>query len=51
MNDTAQETTTAMAVFVEHEVLGASLLPVEIIKKTQITYLHTAATLLYYQYL
>ena len=29
MNDTAQETTTAMAVFVEHEVLGASLLPVE----------------------
>ena len=29
MNDTAQETTTAMAVLVEHELLGASLLSVE----------------------
>ena len=29
MNDTAQETTAAMAVLVEHEVLGASLLPVK----------------------
>ena len=29
MNDTAQETTAAMATLVEHEVLGASLFPVE----------------------
>ena len=29
MNDTAQETTTAMATLVEQEMLGASLLPVE----------------------
>ena len=29
MNDTAQETTAVMARLVEHEVLGASLLPVE----------------------
>ena len=33
MNDTAQETTTAMATLVEHEVLGASLLPVEVEKR------------------
>ena len=29
MNDTAQETTAVMAMLVEHEVPGASLLPVE----------------------
>ena len=33
MNDTAQDTTAAMATLVEHEVLGASLLPVEEEKK------------------
>ena len=33
MNDTAQETTAAMATLVEHEMLGASLLPVEEEKK------------------
>ena len=37
MNDTAQETTAVMARLVEHEVLGASLLPEEEKKKqTQI---------------
>ena len=29
MNDTAQETTAAMTLLVEHEMLGASLLSVE----------------------
>ena len=33
MNDTAQETTALTATLVEHEVLGASLLPVEEEKK------------------
>ena len=34
MNDTAQETTAVMARLVEHEVLGASLLPEEEKKET-----------------
>ena len=29
MNDTAQETTAVMTLLVEHELLGASVLPVE----------------------
>ena len=29
MNETAQETTAVMTLLVEHEVIGASLLPVE----------------------
>ena len=51
MNDTAQETTAAMATLVEHEVLGASLLSVEGKKRG-----HIAALLLikfspiHYQY-
>ena len=33
MNDTAQETTAVMTLLVEHELLGASVLPVEGNKK------------------
>ena len=53
MNDTAQETTVAMATLVEHEVLGVPLLPVEGEQKKEILPSHIAALLLitvHYQY-
>ena len=50
MNDTAQETTAVMTLLVEHELLGASVLPVEGGKKSRD---HIAALLLikYYNYI
>ena len=42
MNDTAQETIAVMATFVEQEVLGKSLLPVEEEENTEIIPSHIA---------
>ena len=55
MNDTAQETTAAMATLVEQEMLGASLLPVEKEKKHRLYHfiykLHSKLDKFRYQYL
>ena len=51
MNDTAQETTALIATLVEHEVLGASLLPAEKKKKHRsYPFMHASAAFLFIHY-